>query len=199
MTPIEQGQKGLDEQELKKMLVNEMGRGGRWALREYFGLGLRQRHTESFDQYPTIDEGMRHKITSYLNGFLQQGGQLVVVDFPYEIGADTARIQVLNKNAYLRQILFPTIPVTKDLVYGRSISTKLARPYPANIPGALSFEARVDYGQHTLHVVSANEEEAQKRRFLIISHKDAWDVLLDFRWPNESGPPIWKVNHTIYY
>lgn len=198
MAPIEQrDQKGLGEQKLRETLLNELGKVGRWALREYFGLGLRQR--ASFDQYQSINEGMQDKMTSFLNGFLQQGGQLVVVDFPYQVGEDTARIQVLDKKAYLRQILIPSIPITKDFVYGRSISTKLTRPSHANVAGALSFEARADYGQHILYETSANEEEAEKRRFLIISNREYWDVLLDFRWSNESGPPIWKVNHSIYY
>lgn len=186
-----------DQQEQGQVLKN-LEELGRWALRRHASLELKKKG--SFDEYDELGPGMCRKLTTDLNSLLQEKGLVIVVDFPYAIGDDRSRIQVLTSHAYLREV-GPTTLLRRirEFLVDVPISVRVTNPTHPNIKGALNLEVKGNFGQDVLYTISANEEEDPKRRFAIITYKDGvYDLILDFKTPNEPGKPIWRVNHRIF-
>lgn len=197
MENIGNGTQYIDQLTKSKELLR---RFGRFTLRRYSSLQLRG--AADFDEYEELGVGLCDKITSHLNStVLQSQGFVFVFDFPFAIGDDRTRMQILTNRVYLREI-DPMNPLSeiKDFQVGPNISVRLARPQNPNLMGALEFQTMANYGRDVLYTISANEEADPKRRFGIVVHQDKASVLLlDFKTPNEAGRPLWRVNHRLFY
>ena len=170
---------------------------GRQAQRRYFVGDIRQELEDGhpFDIYDEIPVGLLRAINANLNDCINSRGVVVILDFPYQ-ERFKARSQVVKENAYVRQINFDPWPV-REWKQG-NFSLRVAKPGHRNLRGGLEVQVRKDFGSNVLHATRWDEEEAPGQRFAILTQKGrAWDVILDFRLPDEKTP-AWKVNTIVY-
>ncbi|MEX2028801.1 MAG: hypothetical protein WD988_04865 [Candidatus Curtissbacteria bacterium] len=165
------------------------------AKRLYFGSN--EIRSTASTATETISRTHRKNLKTNLNKVLAGGGQVIIVDFPFPLNEDGARIQVVSSNSYLMQV--PAIGLlTRDYRHGRDMSLHLSEPVYKNVEGALSLSVFADYQEHQehIHTTTWNESESSKRRFAVITRdgKQNWRVAIDFRLTTEPGDPIWKIN-----
>lgn len=178
-------------------IKNSLNRTARAARLLYFSAELGQRQT--FDHYEVIQPALCRKITSTFNSIIQEGGRVIILDFPYASGNETARFQVVSKSSYSRQ-LFHVGTWTRAFKKGH-FSVSLTKPTQSNVPGALNFAVKENFGKDHVYTTSWNEEETPERRFTIMTaSKEGWKVQLDFKWPKKYDPasPAWKVNTDLF-
>lgn len=148
-----------------------------------------------FDVYDDIPAGVLRAINANLNSCINDNGTVIILDFPYHERLKT-RSQVVREDAYMRQINFDPWPV-REWKQG-NFSLRVAKPGHRNLSEGLEVQAREDFGSKVLYKTRWDEEEAPGQRFTILTQKGrAWDVILDFRLPDEK-PPAWKVNTIVY-
>ena len=170
---------------------------GRWAQRRYFEGRIRQELEDGhpFDIYDEIPAGVLRAINANLNDCINDRGVVVILDFPFH-GILKTRSQVVRRDAYMRQINFDPWPV-REWKQG-NFSLRVAKPWHRNLRGGLEVQVRKDFGSNVLHATRWDEEEAPRQRFAILTKKGSvWDVMLDFRLPDEKTP-TWKVNTIVY-
>ena len=192
--------------EVNKDIRLEAAKLSRQAKRVYFGTHIRDEVKDgkpAFDLYEVVPQSVCSKLTSHINNHLDDDGEIVVLDLPYP-DRDTVRTQLLTKNYYINQ-KSGLITITRNMVT-LPIKTRVSqRILNKNVEGALDFEVRGGVGKswdQLLHIrtTSYNEEETPGRRFAILSHSQkGWKLLVDFRWDDEPGGAIWKVNPGVLY
>lgn len=191
----------VTEEEKRKKDISYLLRLGRVAQEIYFGNALRTESAQviSFDTYKSIPEDTLVKVTEFLNIYLQKGGEVVILDFPYYNDLYQTRSQAMRCDVYLRQANFAIYPL-REFEYG-NFSLKLARPPHSNTTGALSLQVKATHGlRHKIvYETTWNEDERPMERFAVLTHKKGkdWSVILDFRLPDE-GEPAWKLNSQIH-
>ena len=114
------------------------------------------------------------------------------MDFPFPVGENTNRVQVVTRDYYLRQVN-AALPFPRAFEKGY-FSVRLANPEHPNVEGALTL-AILKNAKPT-YTIRWDDEEAGSRRFVVLTKQEGnWQLLLDF---NLLGKACWRVVPKVF-
>lgn len=188
--------KRIPDQQVSATTLKGLGSSSRVARRHYF-IEAGQRPDEHLASLDAITPRIAQEITSRLNVGIQNGGKVVIIDFPNRNqegpGSDYTRTQVFNQNMYLRREAYtPDITVNVERKVG-TFSMRVGKPRRAEHETAIGAEVRDVHGHRKLFGVYWDARENPARRFAILTQeKGKWSTVLSFDYEGDK-PPAWKV------